>query len=111
MKLFGYSEKDVQWLLSAKDQVINTLDRQIHFLAAELTRERQRAELAIDKLLLAKGVSSVMPEVVNLPTPEERAAAVKQAKEFDQVRVALESVGDIGTDPDLNVSVKEEIVV
>lgn len=110
-----YTEKTVSRLLEAKDAEINLLRHNCTYLQQEATRERQRAELAVDRLLALTSkntVPSVMPEVVHIPTDEERAEHLKQVQEMKSVRAALESVGDIGSDPDtleIKTKVKEEI--
>jgi len=99
--VFGYTEKDVERFLAAKDQVIATLNGQITFLGIEVNRERQRAELAVDRLLELQKIPSVMPERVRVPTKEEREEASKRIKEMELVRSQLEKIGDIGSDPNL----------
>ena len=107
--LFGYTEKDVERFLACKDQVIVRLQAEVDYFIAEASRERQRAELAVDRLLEQAKIPSVMPERVRVPTKEERELAAKRVKEMELVRSQLEKVGDIGTDPNLEPGVVHEI--
>lgn len=79
-----------------KDEIIRRQDQQIKELKLEVTRERQRAELAVDELLRSKGVPSVMPEKARLMPLEDPAEIAKRRKEMERVRAELELVGDLG---------------
>lgn len=106
--MFGYTEKQVQFILLAKEQVIRFQGERISELKAELIRERQRADLAVDELLKTKGIPTVMPEKIRLQpieTPEQRA---KREAEISAMRSALESVGDLGG-PEPDHGVQERI--
>lgn len=112
--MFGYDKNIVQFALNtvtdSKDAIIGVLDRQVKYLQAELTRERRRADLAVDELLKMKQHASVMPERVHLPeSPEAKERRDKMAAAQEALRNELEMVGDTGSHPDDSVDGKAPV--
>lgn len=99
--MFGlYSERQVKELCAIKDEHIGFLRQELNKAYESLENQRRRADLAVDRLLEAKKVNTIMPERSGLLSAEERERVSKQIKEAEIFKAALESVGDCGGDPD-----------
>ena len=74
----------------AKDKLIEELKNQNRQLRADLERERQRADLAVDRLLATQAhISPIMPEMVKKNELLEEEAE-RKAKE---IKSAFEKIG------------------
>lgn len=81
--------------VAAKDEVIMYLEAQVRRLEMEVDLQRKRADLAVDRLLAAKKVPTVMPENIVFPSPKESADVSEQAKVMELIRSEMESIGEI----------------
>jgi uncharacterized transporter YbjL len=72
------------------------LEKQVEWLHVELKRERQRADMAIDRLLELRKIPTVMPEKVVFPkqNADVDLAFVAAREEAIRIKTELESVGE-----------------
>lgn len=86
--------------VASKEEVIACLEARVASLEAEVERQRQRADMAVDRLLAKYQCPTVMPENIVWPKSQPEHVS-EQVKVMEALKSEIESIGDIsGEDPD-----------
>lgn len=106
--MFGIDKESFDIAVASKDEVIMCLEGKVMWLEAELERQRQRADLAIDRLLSIQKIPTVMPENIKFVGGAQPEHISEQVKVMEMIKSEMESIGEISESED-SPSAKEEI--
>lgn len=100
--------------IQTKDDIIEAQQKRISALEVEVSRERQRADIAIDRLLALKEVGTVMPEKVRIAPLAPMDAELKRKLDEHNEKMKIFAsefglIGDLGGEP-LPGGLEEKIV-